>query len=84
VLTVPEVLAHPHTLHRGMVAELGDYRGTGIALKLSRTPGSVRRPPPRFAEDSRDILREAGFTEKEIDALIEQGIVPLRPRPLND
>lgn len=84
VLTVPEVLTHPHTRHRGMVAELGDYRGTGVAIKLSHTPGSVRRPPPRFAQDSRDILREAGFTEQEIDALIEQGTVPLRPRALSD
>lgn len=84
VLTVPEVLDHPHTRHRGMVAELGDYRGTGIALKLSRTPGSVRRPPPRFSQDSRDILREAGYTEDEISKLVAEGVVPDRPRPLGD
>jgi formyl-CoA transferase len=84
VLTVPEVLDHPHTRHRGMVAEVGDYRGTGIALKLSRTPGSVRRPPPRFSQDSRDILREAGYTDDEISKLVAEGVVPDRPRPLRD
>lgn len=82
VLTVPEVLEHPHTRHRGMVAELGDYRGTGIALKLSRTPGAVRRPPPHFAQDSRQILREAGYSEQEIEMLVAEGVVPERPRRL--
>lgn len=84
VLTVPEVMEHPHTRHRGMVAELDGYRGTGIALKLSRTPGAVRRPPPAFSQDSREILREAGYGEAEIERLVAEGVVPTRPRALRD
>ncbi|ACL55693.1 CaiB/BaiF CoA transferase family protein [Methylobacterium nodulans] len=56
VADVGEVLAHPHTLHRGMVVELDGYRGLGPPVKLSRTPASVRRPPPRFGEHAHEVL----------------------------
>ncbi|MBO9332525.1 CoA transferase [Achromobacter xylosoxidans] len=46
VLTVDQALAHPHTRHRGMVLEQGDYRGVGSPIKLSRTPATLRRLPP--------------------------------------
>ena len=39
-------LAHPHTRHRGMLLEQGDYRGVGSPIKLSRTPARLRRLPP--------------------------------------
>ncbi len=69
VQTIPGALAHPHTLHRNMVVELDGYRWTGIPVKLSETPGTVRRPPPRFDEHADEILTEAGFNRQEIDAL---------------
>ncbi|MEH3148749.1 MAG: CoA transferase [Methylobacterium frigidaeris] len=56
VADVGEVLAHPHTLHRGMVVELDGYQGLGPPVKLSRTPASVRRPPPRFDEHAHEVL----------------------------
>ncbi|MEE7462683.1 carnitine dehydratase [Methylobacterium fujisawaense] len=56
VSDVGEVLAHPHTLHRGMVVELDGYTGVGSPVKLSRTPATVRRPPPRFDEHAKEIL----------------------------
>ncbi|RBL84289.1 CoA transferase, partial [Streptomyces cavourensis] len=47
--TVDQALAHPHTRHRGMVLEQGDYRGVGSPIKLSRTPATLRRLPPDLA-----------------------------------
>jgi len=38
--------ADPHTGHRGMAAGHGEYRGVATPIKLSRTPGTVRLPPP--------------------------------------
>lgn len=35
---VPTALADPHTKHRGMVVEIGEYRGVASLIKLSRTP----------------------------------------------
>lgn len=49
VQTVDQALAHPHTRHRGMVLEQGDYRGVGSPIKLSRTPATLRKLPPALA-----------------------------------
>jgi len=80
VKDLPSVLEHPHTRHREMVVELDGYKGTGIPIKLSRTPGKVRRKPPTFGQDSEAVLREAGFTEAEIATLAKDGIVPKERR----
>jgi len=48
VLTVPEILEHPHTRHRGMVLEKDGYRGVASPIKLSRTPAKLRKLPPGF------------------------------------
>jgi len=75
VLEVPDVLQHPHTQHREMVTSLGDYSGIGNPVKLSRTPATVRRPPPDFGSSNREILAEAGYSPAEIDALIASDVV---------
>jgi crotonobetainyl-CoA:carnitine CoA-transferase CaiB-like acyl-CoA transferase len=75
VLTVEEALALDHTATREMVAELDGYRGPGIAVKLGRTPGSVRLPPPAIGAHSREILTRFGFDADRIDALAESCII---------
>ena len=61
VLTVDAVVAHPHTRHRGMVVEMGeDYIGVGAPVKLSRTPATYRRPPPRLGEHTEEVLGKLG------------------------
>ncbi len=75
VLELPDVLDHPQTQSRQMVVEKDGYRGTGIPIKLSRTPGAVTRVPPQFAADSREILREAGYDEAMIADLAALGVL---------
>ncbi|MFO0997633.1 MAG: CaiB/BaiF CoA-transferase family protein [Alphaproteobacteria bacterium] len=82
VQAMPEVVEHPHTKHREMVVELEGYRGTGLPIKLQRTPGRVRAKPPHFAAEGRAILREVGYSENEIDALIEAKAVVTERRKL--
>ena len=83
VLDVPAVMAHPHTRHREMVIEMADdYRGTGIPIKLARTPGAASRPPPAFGEHGAEILSEAGFSDDEIKSLTSEGILLSERRPM--
>ncbi len=70
-----QVVSHPHTAHRLMNIEKDWYKMTGIPIKLSRTPGSVRRLPPKFGEHTREILAEYGIALTEVEQLLEAGVV---------
>jgi len=74
VHSLGEALEHPQTRARGMVVELvhpdaGPTRTVGCPVHLSRTPAEVTRPAPRLGEHTREVLREAGYADAEIDAL---------------
>lgn len=56
VLSLREALDEAET--RGMVVSVTGAPQLGVAPKLSRTPGRIRRPPPRVGEDGDDIRRE--------------------------
>ncbi|WP_119166626.1 CaiB/BaiF CoA transferase family protein [Algihabitans albus] len=75
VREITEVLDHPHTRHRKMVVELDGYRGTGIPMKMSRTPGKVHSKPGRLGQDSRAVLRARGWSERQIADLEEAGVL---------
>jgi crotonobetainyl-CoA:carnitine CoA-transferase CaiB-like acyl-CoA transferase len=76
VSTLPEVLQHPHTLHREMVVDVGEgQRGLGVPVKLSRTPGAPRTPAPRLGQHSREVLAAAGYSADEVQWMIERGVV---------
>ena len=74
VQSVPDVLRHPHTLHRKMVVTKDGYKGTGWPAKLSRTPASLRSTPPRYGAATFAVLRQLGYDENEIKALLQSGI----------
>jgi crotonobetainyl-CoA:carnitine CoA-transferase CaiB-like acyl-CoA transferase len=51
-------------------------RQLGVPVKLSRTPGDhAQRPGPGLGEHTAELLREAGYTPAEVDALHEAGAV---------
>jgi formyl-CoA transferase len=53
VFDLSEVIEQEQALAREMIVETGiaGVRSAGIPIKLARTPGSIRRPPPALGED---------------------------------
>ena len=80
IYSVPEALADPHALARGMVQELehpraGRVKALGNPVKLSRSPATLRKAAPCLGEDTDAVLREAGYTPGAIAALRAAGVV---------
>jgi len=75
VLHVDEALAAPHTAARNMIAQIGEFRALNTPIKLSRTPGGARSAPPRFNQHGREVLAARGFSEEEIAALEQEGVI---------
>jgi len=61
-----EELTHP---------EYGPLKVLGIPIKLSDTPGAIQIPPPKFGEHNREILRNLGFAEADIDGFLQSGVL---------
>lgn len=73
--SVDDLIHDTHLQSTGFIHELdhpteGKLRTTAPLGRYERTPTTIRRPAPRLGEHSREILREAGCTDTEIDALI--------------
>jgi len=54
---------------------LGLLRQFGHLITLSDTPGRIGEPPPVLGQHTREVLRELGCTEAEIDAWVAEGVV---------
>lgn len=72
---VVEALDHPHTAHRGMVAEVDGFRSVASPVKLDRTPASYRLRPQEIGKSSVEVLEEAGFTAGQIGQLLDSGVL---------
>ena len=79
--SIDETLNDPQVVHRQMRTQalhssLGEINLLGSPLKLSETPGEVRRAPPVLGEDTDQVLREVlGYEDSAISALQADGVV---------
>ena len=67
-------------LHRDMLKELphtkaGKVKVTGIPVKLSETPGELLLGPPLLGEQTEDILKDLGYSQKEINQFKKDKVV---------
>ena len=75
-----QVFEDPHTIAREMMVEMdhpveGRVKGLGIPVKLSETPGEIRRPAPLLGEHTEETLSGLGYSEEEIADLRERKII---------
>lgn len=76
VLTTGEIAADPHNAARGSVTADGSGTLTAApAPRLSAHPDLVTGINTRRKRDARTILSEAGFTEEELDGLIDREVI---------
>jgi crotonobetainyl-CoA:carnitine CoA-transferase CaiB-like acyl-CoA transferase len=75
-----EAVVDPQVLHNDMIVDvphpaLGRFRTIGIPIKLSATPGRIRRSPPALGEHTDEVLAEADYTGEEISRLRANRVV---------
>ena len=80
IYNMEQVYRDPQVLAREMLVdtedpELGTIHNIGVPVKLSATPGSIRRRGPALGEHSGEILLEHGFTQGEVDELLNAGVI---------
>jgi crotonobetainyl-CoA:carnitine CoA-transferase CaiB-like acyl-CoA transferase len=85
IYNLAQVFSDPQILHEEMLVEkphpvLGTVKLIGIPIKLSETPGQIRRVPPVLGEHTDEVLHEAGYTEEQIAQLRADGVVGARAR----
>ena len=81
VFGADDIFADPHFAARHMLVEVehpGAHRPLTIAntpIRMSGTPGGVRRRAPLTGEDTDRVLADFGFTPEEMAALRESGAI---------
>ena len=80
-VNLPEEMSDdPQIGAEGIMVELeheitGPQRVVGPIIELSETPTRARRAAPAVGRHTRELLREFGLPEGEIDALAASGVV---------
>jgi len=81
VATIPDIVASEQIQAREMLLDvehpkLGTLTLPGIPIKLSTTPGSIRKAPPLVGEDTAGVYRELlGLDEQDLEELRQEGVI---------
>jgi crotonobetainyl-CoA:carnitine CoA-transferase CaiB-like acyl-CoA transferase len=79
ILTIEEMFNHPQIVAREMLLRLAhpvreEILTTGLAVKLSDTPGVITRPP-LLGEHTDEVLYRYGYTASDLERLRAEGAI---------
>ncbi|GIW16887.1 CoA transferase [Tepidiforma sp.] len=77
---VEELFDDPQVLANGYILDyehalLGPMRGPAPVVQMSATPTRIQRASPALGEHTADVLREAGFSDADIERFRADGLV---------
>jgi len=76
--SLEDILRDPHLAAIGYFREFehpteGRLRSMKVPSEWSETAPEIRRHAPRLGEHTREVLREAGYTDAQVDGLVKGG-----------
>lgn len=80
VYDISEIVEDRHINERGVLVNLPDddvqeAPHHNIVPRLSETPGRFRSPAPSLGQDTQYFLKEAGYTDTQLETLLQQNII---------
>jgi len=72
VVTLEELLAEQPVMTHSLA---GDYRHIRPGARLAVTPMRASRPAPLPGQHNREVLKEAGYSDDDIDDLLTRGVL---------
>ena len=78
--TIDKVFSNEQVRHLGIARDMnsierGAVQVVGQPIIMSNADPSIQRPPPGKGEHSRELLAEYGYTDAEIDAFANKGVI---------
>ena len=78
--TIDKVFSNEQVRHLGIARDMnsierGAVQVVGQPIIMSNADPSIQRPPPGKGEHSREILAEYGYSDAEIDAFANKGVI---------
>jgi crotonobetainyl-CoA:carnitine CoA-transferase CaiB-like acyl-CoA transferase len=75
--SLKELMSDPHLEQTGFFVRQqtkeGQLRFPGIPTRFSKTPGEIREAGPQLGEHTVSIMKEAGFTDAEVESHLKAG-----------
>ncbi|HEY5762949.1 MAG TPA: CaiB/BaiF CoA-transferase family protein, partial [Rhodocyclaceae bacterium] len=82
VLSLAEAPRHPHNRAREAFVERDGVTHPTPSPRLSVTPAAIGEPSPLVGEQTREILRDAGYADSEIEHMVQGGTVVVGDGPV--
>jgi len=79
VRNIGEIIQEPHVQIRGILEEadhptMGKTVTVKTPILFSGTPAPFRRPAPMLGEHTKEVLKELGYSDQEVENLIKGGV----------